>query len=105
MSTTPEHAVIVHFDYGSTDLQPLFALEARLEQALASAEAGELDGNEIATDGSDGYLYMYGTDADRLFETVLPVLASSDFMKGAVVTKRYGPPEDGVRESVVRIDP
>ena len=104
-SERPEHAVIVHFDYGATDLQPLFALENRLERALASAKAGEFDGNEVATDGSDGYLYMYGPDADRLFAAVLPVLESSDFMEGAVVTKRYGPPEDGVRETVVRIDP
>ena len=102
---TPEHAVIVHFNYGSTDLVPLFALEDKLEKAIAAAGAGEYDGNEIATDGSDGYLYMYGPDADRLFEVVKPALESSTFMRGATVTKRYGPPEDGVRESAVTIAP
>jgi len=105
MNDTPEHAVIVHFKYGSNDLQPLFELENALENAIAAANAGELDGNEVAADGSDGYLYMYGPNADRLFDTVRPVLESTNFMRGAIVKKRYGPPEDGIRESIVKIAP
>ena len=93
-----DHAVIVHFDYGSTNLQPLFQLEKRLETAIGEARAGELDGNEVATDGSDGYLYMYGPDADALFRAVRPVLEACPFMRGARVRVRYGPPADGVRE-------
>ena len=95
----PEHAVIVHFQYGTTDLQPMFELENQLETAITNANVSEFDGNEIATDGSDGYLYMYGPDADRLFAMVRPVLESARFMKGATVKLRYGPPEDGVKES------
>jgi hypothetical protein len=94
-----EHAVIVHFDYGSTDLAPIFKLGHELERAIDAAHAGEYDGNEVAVDGSDGYLYMYGPDADVLFRTVRPALESVGFMQGARVTLRYGPPEDGVRES------
>lgn len=105
MDTPSEHAVIVHFNYGSTDLQPLFALEDKLEAAIAAAGAGQYDGNEVATDGSDGYLYMYGPDADKLFAAVKPVLEASQFMRGATVTVRYGPPEDGVRELTVTIAP
>lgn len=37
----PEQAVIVHFQYGLPDLQPLFALEHRLESAINSAGVGE----------------------------------------------------------------
>jgi len=40
------HAVMLHFQYGSTDLQLLFDLESKLEAAIGSAGAGELDGNE-----------------------------------------------------------
>lgn len=106
MTEDPEHAVIVHFfNYGSTDLKRLFALEEQLEKAIASAGVGEFDGNEIATDGSDGYLYMYGPDADRLFETVRPILESVDFTRGAQVVKRYGGPDDGVRQTTVTIAP
>jgi hypothetical protein len=99
--STPEHAVIVQFHYGSTDLSPLFDLEQRLERAIATAKAGEFDGNEIAADGSDGYLYMYGPDADRLFAAVRATLEATDFMRGARVRLRYGPPDDGVRETEI----
>ncbi|MBN8734159.1 MAG: hypothetical protein J0L64_26720, partial [Acidobacteria bacterium] len=37
----PEHAVIVHFQYVSTDLSELFALEEELEAAITAADAGE----------------------------------------------------------------
>jgi hypothetical protein len=98
-----EHAVIVKFQYGSTDLSRLFVLEDQLIAAIENAGVGEFDGNEVATDGSDGLLYMYGPDADRLFDAVQPVLAACPFMRGAVATKRYGPPEDGVKEAHVTV--
>jgi hypothetical protein len=94
----PEHAVLVRFPYGSTDLSRLFALEKRLEQAIVKAGVGAFDGNEVATDGKDGTLYMYGPNADALFAAMHPILAAAEFMRGARVTLRYGPPEDGVRE-------
>ena len=100
-----EQAVIVHFNYGSTDLTQLFELEGKLAQALSAAGVGEYDGNEISADGSDDTLYMYGPDADRLFQTVEPLLKTTAFMKGAKVIVRYGPPADGVREREVTIAP
>jgi hypothetical protein len=101
-----EHAVIVKFAYiGSTDLDPLFALETQLESAITTAQAGEYDGNEVAVDGSDGTLYMYGPDADKLFAVIRPVLEACSFMKGAAVKLRYGPPADGVRETTVQLAP
>ena len=99
---SPEHAVIIHFYYNSTDLSRLFELEDELESALQLANSGEVDGNEIAADGKDGYLYMYGPNADTVFATIKPILDSVEFMKGAKAILRYGPPEDGVRE--VEID-
>lgn len=99
-----EHAVIVHFRYGSTKLDALFSAEDRLEAAIAAAKVGEMDGHEVAIDGSDGTFYMYGADADRLYEAVEPILKTIPFMKGATVTRRYGPPNDGVKTVVTRID-
>ena len=99
-----EQAVIIRFDYGSKDLARLFELEGQLEAALAKQPVGDLDGNEVAVDGSDGLLYLHGPDADELFEAIQPVLASTDAIRNAVATLRYGPPEDGVRRRVVRIE-
>jgi hypothetical protein len=100
-----DQAVIVRFNYGSTDLSRLFELERKLEAAIAAAKAGEYDGNEVAVDGSDGILYMYGPSADRLFQVVEPILKATPFMDGAKVEVRYGPPADGVREKEITIVP
>jgi len=99
-----EHAVIVHFRYGSTDLSRIFTLEDRLEAAIKSANVGEFDGNEIAADGSDGYLYMYGPDADSLFRVIKPILDTTSFMQGAKVKMRYGPPGSNTSEIEVVIE-
>ena len=95
-TTGVEQAVIVHFKYGSKDLKRLFALEDKLETVISQAKAGQYDGNEVATDGSDGFLYFYGPSADRLYEVIKPVLLSASYMPGAKVTLRYGPPKVGV---------
>jgi hypothetical protein len=94
----PEHAVLVHFMYGSTDLSNLIAVEEQLEMVLQQTGTGELDGNEVATDGSDGTLFLYGPDARALFGAIRPTLEAVEFMKGARVVMRFGPPEDGVKE-------
>ena len=98
-----EQAVIVHFRYGQSDLSPLFELEDHLTKVIDATGVGEFDGDDVATDGSDGYLYMYGPDADRLFEAVRPVLESATCLHDAVAKIRYGPPADGVKEKEVRI--
>lgn len=98
-----EHAVIISFDYGSSDLGPLFELEEQLKEAIDAANAGEFDGNEIALSGSDGSLFMYGPDADRLFEAVWPVLDSTAVIRNIKANLRYGPPEEGVRERTITI--
>jgi hypothetical protein len=100
-----EHAVIVNFSYGQIDLQPMFQLEDKLAEAISHARVGEYDGNDLATDGSDAILYMYGPDGDALCEVVKPVLESTDFMKGATVIIRYGSPKSGVRECRVKLSP
>lgn len=98
-----EQAVIVHFNYGSTDLKPLRSLEEALEKAIEAAGVGDFDGDEIAADGSDGYLYMYGANADDVFKVVLPILEQSPFMKGAQVTKVYGQLGTDVPREVITI--
>ena len=102
-SAPSEQAVLVAFRYGSTDLTALFALEAELDRAITGARVGEYDGNEVAADGSDGSLYIYGPDADRLFAVVQPLLAASPFMRGATATLRYGSAGSGARQHTVQL--
>ncbi len=101
---TPEQAVIVQFDYGSKDWSPFFAFEKELNAAITNAGVGEYDGNELAVDGSDGSLYFYGPDADKLFSVVKVQLSKAKFMKNIRVTIRYGSVNDkNVRETHVEL--
>src|SRR5271165_2986282 len=91
----PEHEVIVHFEYGSTNFQHIYAIEDLLRIAISEAGAGEYDRREVADDGSDGFLYMYGPDAENLYRAIGPVLTKFPFMRGATVTLHFGPPKRG----------
>jgi N12 class adenine-specific DNA methylase len=101
-----EEAVIVHFDYGQKDWSRFFEFEKTLEEAIAKAAVGDYDGNELATDGSDGSMYMYGPDADALFAIIKPRLMSASFLRNVVVTLRYGAVTDPTtREKKLRLGP
>lgn len=93
-----KQAVIVEFNYGLATLDRLFEVDDLLEAAVEKAGVGEHDGHEIAVDLSDGSYYLYGPDADKLYEVIRPILEDQDFTKGAKATLRYGPPEEGVPE-------
>ena len=101
--TEVEHAVIVQFDYGIEGMEELYKLSDRLESIIEENQLGEYDGHEMATDYSDGFLYMYGPNAETLFNGIKDTLEQTDFMKGAKAKLRFGPPEDGVKEITVVI--
>jgi hypothetical protein len=69
--------VIVHFEYGKPDGKPFLEFEKTLESAVNSSGIGSYDGNELAADGRNGTLYMYGPDADKLFALAKPILLST----------------------------
>ncbi len=98
-----EQAVIVRFNYGIQSLDPLHKFEKILEKIIIDKNVGEYDGHEIAVDYSDGILYMYGPNAEILFKTIKDTLEKTTFMKGAVATIRFGPPEEGVSEISITI--
>jgi hypothetical protein len=96
----PQHAVIIYFNYGMESLDPLFELCDKLERVIEESAVGEFDGHEIAVDGSDGSLYMYGPNAETLFKAVKPALDETAFIKGGVAKLRFGP----VGENAYEID-
>jgi hypothetical protein len=99
----PHQEVIVHFLYDSTNFQYVYALEDMLRIAISEAAAGEYDGREMANDGSDGKLYMYGPDAEALYRAINPVLSACPFMHGATVTLQFGPPKRKTPKRVIQI--
>ena len=57
---------------------------------------GEFDGDEFGN--GEGMLFMYGPNADRLFDVVEPALRAWEPLKGGHVIKRYG--QQGRRERI-----
>ena len=103
-----EHAVIVHLplsdgDFGKPEeRESLFALDQRLEEAVERSGAGEFDGNEFGS--GECVFYIYGPDADRLFEVVEPLLKGHAVAAGGYAIKRYGAADDSfARETRVEL--
>ena len=92
----PDQAVIVHVPLSDgangtrEEFAHLTALEEEMQEAIAEAGAGELDGNEFGQ--GDFTYFMYGTDADRLFSIVEPILRGDSQTKKGHALVRYGPP-------------
>ena len=90
----PEHALIVTLklsndEHGSDEERnQIHELTDKFDLAINEAGVGEFDGDKFG-DGNC-ILYMYGTDVDRLFAIVDPLLRASQLAKGAIAIKRYG---------------
>jgi hypothetical protein len=82
--------VEVHFEYGSTNFQYVYALGDQIQLAILEAKVGEYDGHAIPADGSEGRYFVYGPDAEAIYQVIAPVLAASPLMNGATVILRYG---------------
>jgi len=82
--------VEVHFEYGSTNFQYVYALGDQIQLAILEAKVGEYDGHAIPADGSEGRYFIYGPDAEAIYQVIAPVLAASPLMNGATVILRYG---------------
>ena len=99
-----EHAVIVHLRldddrFGSVEKrESIFELQDALKDAIDEAEAGEFDGDEFGQ--GECILFMYGPNADVLFDTVKPLLVKSPHAKGGFVIKRYGAATDSKAREV-----
>ena len=101
-----EHCVKIHLklthEHGSEEeIEQIRALEETLEDEIEKHGVGEFDGDEFG--GGECVLYIYGPDADRLFDAIKAPLQSSPFRRGGYVVKRYGPPEDGIKEETIRL--
>jgi hypothetical protein len=105
-TTTPnpnEHAVLIHLDPLAAPngrLTPAVTrpLEAELAEVVMRLGIGVFDGNEFAANGLEGTLFVYGSDADRLFEGIEMTLRASPLCRNARVELRYGAPGSKVRE-------
>jgi hypothetical protein len=86
--------------FGDTkEREAVFKLEDELEQKISLASAGEYDGHDFG--GGFGTLYMYGSNADKLFETIIESIRRYRPRAGSYIIKRYG--EVGAREEKINL--
>ncbi len=94
MLAVSDQAVIVNIPLrgggGAFDL--VGDLGDRLHEHLKRSAVGEFDGNLIGEDL--GVLYLYGPDADRLWQEIEPLVRDATLPGGTYVLKRAGPPGD-----------
>jgi hypothetical protein len=93
-----EQAVIAHLPltedpFGSErEREAIADLAGLLHRTIDDHGVGEFDGEEFG--GGRCVLYMYGLDADRLFDAVEPILKAAPLARGGFVIKRYGEAKD-----------
>ncbi len=87
----PIQEVEVHFDYGSTNYQHLYALEDVIQHAIRDAGVGKYEGHESAEDGSEAALFAFGPDAEAIYRVMAPILNESPLARRAKITLWYGP--------------
>ena len=85
-----EQAVILTICGPQLELDDINGLEERLIEIVSENGVGEVDGHDIAMDGSDANLYLYGPSADKLFSVIEKVLRDSSFVGRILCKRRYG---------------
>ena len=92
----PKECIAVYFkletaNFGTIEeMQEIHSFAGQLAQTIEASKTGVYDGDEFG-EGECG-LFMYGPDADRLFDVVYPLLSSWEKMRGGRIIKRYGQP-------------
>jgi hypothetical protein len=95
--TSSQEAVLIHFDFGPKPngdhfgFDDMVDLEDKLIAIMERSHVGELDGNEVGK--TDGTIFTYGPDANRLFSAIEPTLRSHPLCNGARVILRQGGPD------------
>ena len=95
-SKPPDHAVFVYFKLSDDDMgdgeidDAIYSMEEDLRRLIETSGSGEFDGDEWG--GGLCQLFIYGPDADRLFEVIQPELLKAHGLPLTRIIKRYGGP-------------
>lgn len=91
-----EQAVLIYIKLSNDEFgtdkerQRIIEIEDKLKRAINDNELGEFDGNEFGE--GECVFYMYGPDAEKLFQIVYPILKREMLPEGSYIIKRFGPP-------------
>jgi hypothetical protein len=81
-----KQAVLLHID--GEDFDRMVEISDKLTDAIEGAKIGVFDGNEIG--GNETVLFMYGPDAELIFNTIEPILMADETLHGTKAIIRWG---------------
>ena len=93
-----EQAVIVHLrlcDAGFGTLEErkaLLILQDQMHEAIVKNSVGVFDGDELGQ--GECVIFMYGPDANLLYDAIEPLLKSNPVASDGFAIKRYGKADD-----------
>jgi len=94
---TDEGCVLIYIRGEEWD--PMETAQDKLMALLDNSDIGMFDGNEIG--GDETVLFMYGPNAEALFDFIEPTLKADDYFRGAKAIVRQGPPQSPHREVIL----
>ena len=100
-----EHCVIISFWYGKESDDEFYEMIKSLYDFMKDSEIGRYDGHEINMDNTDGTLFFYGENAERLFKHIRPELLKYDFLLGSDVYLRFGSFNDEANDIEFKLEP
>ena len=95
---SPEpQAVLIYIE--GEDLEGSIPVQYALIDRLKDESVGMFDGNEVG--GGKTVLFLYGPDAELLYQHIEPVLRADPFCRGAKAVIRWGSPGAPQREVIL----
>jgi hypothetical protein len=104
-SDSGEHAVLINFWYGKESDEEFYDMTLALHKFMEDNQIGRYDGHEINVDNTDGTLFFYGKNAEKLYKYILPELLKYDFLIGANVYLRFGGIKNGTLDIEFKLEP
>lgn len=100
-----DHAVIINFWYGKESDDEFYKMTKALFAFMEGSNIGRYDGHEINIDNTDGTLFFYGENAERLYKHILPELLKYKFLHGSDVYLRFGGFNDESKDIEFKLEP
>lgn len=103
-SSKTEEFLTIHFtDYGNANLNRVFEVSDEIKEALHESRLGEFDGNLLAVDGSDGYLFLFGPNVRELYESIKPILLRTTIFKNADIRLGFQGGKKAIHEKLLQV--